>query len=70
MTAATAWAWLSCHGRTRTSILALASYGANSLHTSTLPLPPLPPGLVVGLQTAGFRGDTVVLGAPSVVVMR
>lgn len=50
------------------SLLAFASYGANRLHSVTLPLPPLPPGLVVGLQTIGFEGGTIRLGLPSVVV--
>ena len=50
------------------SLLAFASYGANRLHSVTLPLPPLPPGLVVGLQTIGFEGGTIQLGVPSVVV--
>jgi hypothetical protein len=36
----------------------------------TLPLPPLPPGLVVGLQSVGFGGNTVGLGVPSLVVVR
>ena len=54
----------------RTSLLAFASYGANRLHTLTLPLPPLPPGLVVGLQSVGFSGNTVGLGVPSLVVVR
>jgi hypothetical protein len=52
----------------QTSLLGFASYGANRLHSVTLPLPPLPPGLVVGLQTIGFEGGTIGLGVPSVVV--
>ncbi len=54
----------------QTSLLGFASYGADRLHSLTLPLPPLPPGLVVGLQTIGFEGGTIAFGVPSLVVTR
>ncbi len=50
------------------SVITVATYGANSLHTVTLPLPPLPPALVVGLQSVVVTSNTISLGVPSVVV--
>lgn len=43
-------------------LFGIASYGAHRLHSLALPLqPPLPPGLVVGLQTGEERRLEVVL---------